>query len=366
MGGKSSKEVEIEIRNEISSNFQNLNKNINDMINSNITNITNKMINETATEIRQATGGSNVFRLSGGLKMSGSSVFNVSQTVDVKSTNEAVVKIVNDVELVKKLQSQITGEVMNKIMNDSAAQSNLKAVNELTNKKTNEGGDALVGKAMDAFASVASSLTGGETKESVSQKIINKMGINIQNTNINENVIKNIVENNIETIVQNISKNQCITNTTSSNEIIIDGGVEMSDEASFTFSQVANVVALNKCLIEQANKAQISEKLANSQDVLTSTDTSNKNKAEASMDTKNKAENTEEQKSAIVAAFNAFANVGMIIGIVVVLVLGAVIFFFIKSGGSLPNFKSMLQPTKISIGGISVGANVASKYFSIL
>ncbi len=343
MGGKSSKEIELEITNEVTSNFSNMTHNINNMINSTITNISNQIINETANEIRQSTGGSNIFRLSGGLNMSGSTVFNVSQVVDVKSTNQAVVQIVNDTETMKELQSKITGEVMNKIMNDSAAQAQLKAVNELTNKKTNEGGDALIGKAMDAFNSFASTLTGAETKEDISQKITNKIGINIQNTTINENIIKNMIENNIETIIKNVSGNQCIANTTTSNEIVIDGGIKMADSASFTFSQVANVVALNSCLIDQSNKMKIAEQLANSSDILTTSDTSNKTTAEAAMDTQNKAENVDEQKSAIVAGMNAMANVVIVIAIVAVVGVLVFIFIFLKSGGSITGLASTLK-----------------------
>ncbi len=353
MGGSSSKEIEIEIRNEINSNFENLNKNINDMINNTITNVTNKMINETATEIRQSTGGSNVFRLTGGLDMSGASVFDVTQTADVKSTNEAVVKIVNDSDAVRELQSKITGEVMNKILNDSAAQANLKAVNELTNKKSNEGGDALVAKAMDAFAAVVGSITGADTKESISQKIINQMGIDIKNTNINENIVKNIIENNIETIIQNITKNQCISSTTGNNEIVIEGGIKMADTAKFAFNQIYNVNALNKCLMDQSNKVKTAETLANSQDVLTKTDTANRAQAEASMDTKNKAENVEEQKSAFVAAVKAFASMGTIIVIavvVIIIILAIVLFIYLKNGGTLPDMNNILKPYKI--GGI--------------
>jgi hypothetical protein len=354
MGGSSSKEIEIEIRNEINSNFENLNKNINDMINNTITNITNKMINEIAIEIRQSTGGSNVFSLTGGLDMSGASVFDVTQTADVKSTNDAVVKIVNDSDALKELQSKITGEVMNKILNDSAAQANLKAVNELTNKKTNEGGDALVAKAMDAFAAVVGSITGADTKESISQKIINQMGIDIKNTNINENIVKNIIENNIETIIQNISKNQCITNTTGNNDIVIEGGIKTADTANFTFNQIYNVNALNKCLMDQSNKVKTTESLANSQDVLTKTDTANKAQTEVSMDTQNKAENVEEQKSFLATAVKAFTSMGSIIVIavvVIVIILAIVLFIYLKNGGTLPDMKNILKPYKI--GGVS-------------
>jgi hypothetical protein len=335
MGGKSTKEIEMEITNEISSNFSNMTHNINDMVNSSITNISNTIINETATEINQATGGANIFRLSGGLNMSGDSVFNVNQTVDVKATNQAVVNIVNDTEMMKDLQSKITSEVMNKIMNDSAAQSQLKAVNELTNKKVNEGGDALIAKAMDAFNSFASTLTGGETREDISQKITNKITTNIQNTTINENIIKNIIENNIETIIKNVSKNSCIANTSTSNEIVIDGGVRMSGKATANFSQVANVVALNSCLIDQSNKVKIAEKLATSTDILATNDTTNKNKAEAKMDVENKAENADEQKSALVAGMDAMKWV--VIAIVIAVAIGGcvLLFFVFKTNSSI-------------------------------
>jgi hypothetical protein len=93
--------------------------------------------------------------------------------------------------------------------------------------------------------------------------------------------ILNIIENNIETIIQNISKNQCISSTTGNNEIVIEGGIKMADTAKFAFNQIYNVNALNKCLMDQSNKVKTAEKLANSQDVLTKTDTTKANTATA-------------------------------------------------------------------------------------
>jgi hypothetical protein len=351
MGGSSIEQIKLEIENQVNTNFSNMNKNINDMINNTITNVTNQMINETATEIRQSTSGSNIIRIQGNINLSNNAVFSPTQIVDIKSTNEAVVKIVNDSEALKELQNKITGEVMNKIMNDSATQAQLKAVNELTNKKVNEGGDALIGKAFDALASIANSITGADTEKSISQKIMNKIGIDITNTNINENYVKNLIENNITTIVKNLSTNNCNLLTTGGNELIIEGDLVMSDNAVSATNQVANVVSLNKCMIDQSNSLHISEKLANSSDTLTTTDTTNKSKAEATMDTKNKAENADEQKSAFVAAVNAFARFGAIIGVVVVIGLCVGLFIFLKNGGTLPNLNEALQLTKINLGG---------------
>ncbi len=349
MGGKSRESVEIEIRNEVNTRIDTYNKNVNKLLTETITNVASQLVNETANTIKVNTSGSNLVNISGGLNLSGKAKFNINQKVDVQSTNEAVFKIVTDAKLLAQLGNKMNEEIINKIKNDTAAQQTLKSANELNNAVKNAGGpEGMVASAMSAFSDIAGSLTGKETNKSVSQKIENKLGLNISNTNINENQVENIVKNSVETIIKNITSNTCDLQSAGSNAIVIDGGVVISDEVEAIFTQVSNVVSLNKCLTEQLNNAGMETLLTNDTSVISKTDTASTSKVEASMDTQNKGTNTQEQGSVLTTMFEQMGKFGSIIAvaIIIALVVGGVLFF--KFGGSF-------LPSETS-GGVSLRA----------
>jgi hypothetical protein len=357
MGGKSRDKVEIQIRNEVTTRIENYNKNVNKLLTETITNISNQLVNETANTIQAKTAGTNAVNISGGLNLSGKAKFTVNQKVDVKATNEAVFKVLTDTQLLAQLGNKMNTDIVNKIKNDTSAQQTLKAANELNNSVKNAGGpEGMVASAMGAFDSVVGSLTGKETDKSVSQKIENKLGLNISTTNINENEINNIVKNSVESIIKNLTTNNCDIQSAGGNELNISGGVVISDSAEASFNQVANVVSLNKCLTEQLNNSGMGSTLSNDTGVVTKTDTTSTNKAEASMDTKNKGANTQEQGTILTTMFEQMGKFGqyMIIAVVVVIIVGAVLFW--KFGGSL-------LPSATS-GGLSLrgmlGKNIAA------
>jgi hypothetical protein len=346
MGGKSRDSVELQIKNEISTRIENYNQNINKLLTETITNVTSNLVNETANSIKASTAGANRINISGGLNLSGKAKFNIYQKVDVQATNEAVFKILTDTKLLASLGNKMNEEIVNKIKNDTAAQQTLKAANELNNAVKNAGGpEGMLANAMGAFSDIAGSLTGKETDKEVSQKIENKLSLNVTTSNINENNIKNIVKNSVETMIKNMTSNSCDIQSAGSNEIIIDGSVVISDEATATFTQISNVVALNKCLAEQLNNSGMQTALTNDTGVVSKTDTSNTSKAEASMDAKNKASNTQEQGSVLTTMFEQMGKFGSIMaigGIVVIIVIFVLLF---KFGGSI-------FPGLLGVGGI--------------
>jgi hypothetical protein len=342
MGGKSRDKVEIQIKNEISTRIETYNKNVNKLLTETVTNVASQLVNETANSIQAKTAGANRLNIAGGLNLSGKAKFTVNQKVDVQATNEAVFKVLTDTKLLAQLGNKMNEEIVNKIKNDSAAQQTLKAANELNNAVKNAGGpEGMLANAMSAFSDIAGSLTGKETDKSVSQKIENKLSLNISTSNINENDVKNIVKNSVDTMIKNITSNTCDLQTSGSNEIVIGGDVVISDEAQATFSQVSNVVALNKCLADQLNNAGMSTTLSNDTSVISKTDTTTTNKAEASMDAQNKGSNTQEQGSVLTTMFEQMGKFGSIIAvaIIIAIVIGGVLFF--KFGGSfLPSATS--------------------------
>jgi hypothetical protein len=334
MGGKSRDRVEIQIRNEISTRISNTNKTVNDLLTQTMTKTAAELINETETSARANTGGVNSVTITGGLNLSKKAKFSIDQVVNVQATNTAAFNVVNDQKLLSELGTKMTQDLTAKITNDSAAASTLAAANQLNNAVKNAGGpEGMLASAMGAFDSIVGSLTGKETDKSVSQKIENKLGLDITNVTINENAVKNIVEQAVNTMIKNMSKNNCDMTTAGGNEIVIEGGVVITDEAEAQFKQVSNVVAVNKCITEQATNSGVATDLTNDSSVITTTDTSNKSKSDASMSTKNTGSNVNEQESVINTAIKAMSRFGTIMVFGVVIVICIVAYFLFKSGG---------------------------------
>ncbi len=336
MGGKSRQEVEITIRNEINLSVSNYNKTTNKLLNDTATSVAMQLINETVNNTAIKTAGANVFKVDGGIKLSGKSKFSVNQKVDVRATNEAVFKLMTDLKLLQTLGTKITDEVVSKIKNDNAVQQSLAAANELNNAIKNAGGpEGMLASAMKAFDSIAGSLTGKTTESEVRQTIENKLNLNISNTTINETDVRTMVKNSVDTMIKNITENKCDIQNSATNEVVISGGVEMSDEAEFPINQVANVVALNKCLFDQINKTDLTTKLNTDLSSAATTDVENKNRVTQSASLSNKGSNIDSQDSVIAQFLEMLKQLGGIVIIVVLIIVVVIIFVLLKTGSSV-------------------------------
>jgi hypothetical protein len=326
MGGKTSKTVTTtDIQNEVSAELKNINKNVTDILNQQITNSTMSMVNETAQSISMATGGGNILGL-GNISVKGKgSVFSVDQKVDVKATNQAVANITQDSSAMAKLANTINNSVMDKIQNDSALQQAMQAASNLQKASSTAGGLA------DMLSSVTkmmeSVLTPGTVSNTQSNTIIkNKMKTSIENTNINENKIKSIVENNINNTIKQLNSASCNINTSASNQLTA-GNVEVADGGQAIITQVANVNALNSCVLGAAQVANMVTDITSNNESDTSTDTSNKNTAGQTMSTTATVQETTETKAALESAISSFSpfaagSSGIIICIIILLIIG--------------------------------------------
>jgi hypothetical protein len=326
MGGKTSKTVTTtDIQNEVSAELKNINKNVTDILNQQITNSTMSMVNETAQSISMATGGGNILGL-GNISVKGKgSVFSVDQKVDVKATNQAVANITQDSSAMAKLANTINNSVMDKIQNDSALQQAMQAASNLQKSSSTAGGLA------DMLSSVTkmmeSVLTPGTVSNTQSNTIIkNKMKTSIENTNINENKIKSIVENNINNTIKQLNAASCNINTNASNQLTA-GNVDIADGGQAIITQVANVNALNSCILGAAQVANMVTDITSNNESDTSTDTSNKNTAGQTMSTTATVQETTETKAALESAISSFSpfaagSSGIIICIIILLIIG--------------------------------------------
>jgi hypothetical protein len=326
MGGKTSKTVTTtDIQNEVSAEIKNLNKNVTDILNQQITNSTMSMVNETAQSISMATGGGNTVNL-GNISVKGKgSVFSIDQKVDVKATNQAVANITQDSSAMAKLANTINTSVMDKIQNDSALQQAMQAASNLQKSSSTAGGLA------DMLSSVTkmmeSVLTPGTVSNTQSNTIIkNKMKTSISNTTINENKIKSIVENNINNTIKQLNSASCNINTSASNQLTA-GNVDIADGGQAIITQVANVNALNTCILGAAQVAKMVTDITSNNENATSTDTSNKNTAGQTMAATATVQETTETKAALESAISSFSpfaagSSGIIICIIILLIIG--------------------------------------------
>jgi len=326
MGGKTSKTVTTtDIQNEVSAEIKNLNKNVTDILNQQITNSTMTMVNETAQSISMATGGGNTVNL-GNISVKGKgSVFSIDQKVDVKATNQAVANITQDSSAMAKLANTINSSVMDKIQNDSALQQAMQAASNLQKSSSTAGGLA------DMLSSVTkmmeSVLTPGTVSNTQSNTIIkNKMKTSISNTTINENKIKSIVENNINNTIKQLNSASCNINTSASNQLTA-GNVDIADGGQAIITQVANVNALNTCILGAAQVARMVTDITSNNENATSTDTSNKNTAGQTMAATATVQETTETKAALESAISSFSpfaagSSGIIICIIILLIIG--------------------------------------------
>jgi len=326
MGGKTSKTVTTtDIQNEVSAEIKNLNKNVTDILNQQITNSTMSMVNETAQSISMATGGGNTLNL-GNISVKGKgSVFSIDQKVDVKATNQAVANITQDSSAMAKLANTINSSVMDKIQNDSALQQAMQAASNLQKSSSTAGGLA------DMLSSVTkmmeSVLTPGTVSNTQSNTIIkNKMKTSISNTTINENKIKSIVENNINNTIKQLNSASCNINTSASNQLTA-GNVDIADGGQAIITQVANVNALNTCILGAAQVARMVTDITSNNENATSTDTSNKNTAGQTMAATATVQETTETKAALESAISSFSpfaagSSGIIICIIILLIIG--------------------------------------------
>ena len=339
MGGKQSSEItRNEISNEISTTISNYNKTITDIINSQITNSTMNVVNTNAQAISAQTGGGNTINMED-INVSGSgSTLIIDQRVDVKSANQAVANMTQDASAMSNLASQINNDVMNKIQNDAAINQAMQAASKLSKTVDTAGGlNDMIGKVADTIGSV---LTPGTKMNSETETIIkNKVMMNISNTNISENKIKALVESNIKNTISQLNTAECKISTVTNNTLTV-GNATIDGGGKAIITQVANVNALNTCVIGAAQAANMVIDITSNNETTSTTDTSNKTTATQSMAADSSITDTTITRDAfgdMIKSFSPFAMLGSVGGsicmIVCVIVIALLIFTMMPKGG---------------------------------
>ncbi len=323
MGGKQSKDItRQEIETSINTTIQNYNKIATDIINSQITTSTMTLVNENAQAIAAATGGGNALTL-GNLNVSGrGSVFNITQRVDVRATNQAVSNMTQDSSAMARLASQINNDVMSKLQNDAALTQSLQAASDLSKSTSTAGGlSDMVGKVMDTMGSV---LTPGTTMNSEHEtKIKNSVMMNLSNTNISETKVKNLVESNIQNTISQKNAASCNINTSANNTLTV-GDVVIDSGGQAVITQIANVNALNSCVLGAAQTTKMVSDITSGNDTKSTTDTGNKTTASQGMSadsTISEKTETHDAFGQMISSFSPFSSIGGSIACIVCMIV---------------------------------------------
>lgn len=328
MGGKQSSEItKTEITNSINTQITNLTKNVTDILNETITNSTMNVVNENAQNILNSTSGGNTLQLGNVVSDGTWSEFNVNQTVDITSTNQAVANMMQDISAMSNLATRINASIINKIQNDSTMKQAMDAAAKLQNSTSTVGGmNDMVANVTKMIGEV---LTPGTTMNTEYEtKITNNIMSKIPNTTINKNTVKALVNNNI----RQINIDSCTNNINT----IIAGDVNVMRGGKVILNQIASVKSLSNCILDAAQTTALAIAITSGSSVSGKSDKTNKNAVTQSQDT-----NTDISKSTtsgdtfeeIISSISPSAMFGSIDGIACILIVLMIVLLMMKYCG---------------------------------
>ncbi len=322
------------IRNGLTTDLANATKNVNDVILKNMIDITNEVISKVKANIQQQAISSNIVSVRD-IKMSGNAKFTVDQTTDLKWQAQASQQIVIDANVKNDLQAQITNAVLNSTINQNDIMAKLNAVNDLLNRKTDEGGEHSLVSMVDSITSIFKAGKISNDTE-VNQEIDNQLNIIIKNTTINENKVQNIIESKVRNIIENITDTSCNQLMTTTNQFYARD-IIMSDNAEYDVGQKSILDSVSLCIQTATTSVDLANAIIQSNDNFIKNTTDNKNKVDATMDVKNLIKNIDEKTSVINGLWRMIIMVAAIFG-VVTLIVGII---YVAKGGKLPGLSKI-------------------------
>ena len=332
-GDKDKTELTQKVRNALTTDLTNEVQNMNNILLKNIVDITNEIVNKAVAEISQKAVSANRVRFDS-LIMSGNSELDIKQISDLSWQAKASQEIVMDTNVRNDLQTKIINDVINNTLNQNETLAKLNALNDILNRKTDEGGEHTLTGMVDKITRMFKS--GSLTEKKVNQIIENELNIMINNKTINQTQIQNIIESKVKTIIENITEASCNQLMTTVNEFIVDK-IIMSDNAKFTVGQTALLNAVSLCINTATNNVDIANAIIQSNDNFLENKTTNENKVTSEMDVKNTLSAIDEKTSVINGLWKALAS--LVTLAIIAAAIGA--FIFLKKGGKIPQFSRM-------------------------
>jgi hypothetical protein len=333
MGGKSSTErntlIENQVKLQINIKISNITNNMNSVMTKQINETISNLQTELKTNVGSTSRASNDTTIQN-LKVSGkNSKFSLEQDANLSSEFKALVSICSDMSSMEKLASSLTDNIKNNTTNESSAANDLKILSALSSKTSDAGGPEKIvadvtNSVSKTLTGMMNSLTGSETNDTQNTTIRNtidqQINTEIENTTNNTTKIEHEIKNAIANSIKQQSETGCLGRFNASNNFNL-GDVEITDGAVAELKQKVSVSAISECIVKMNLGSKVVNDLFAGSSVVTTSDTSNKNKADNKIETEQKTTVIDEKKSSIMdtilyigLAFAGVVVIGIIIG----------------------------------------------------
>jgi hypothetical protein len=293
---------------------------------------------------------------------------NLEQQGTIQAENDAIVKIVQSAESMQQMANKIAAGVENAVKNDSAAAASLKQAAALSEASKNAGGpEELVKSVMGTVDKMVGALNvGGSTSDNQNNetKIRQKIKNDINNTTINENNISNAIVTNIKNSMAMAAEAKCNLDLSGGNEMSFDDifvGIQDGERGELTAKQSVSMKSFNKCFIDLNMGTKIVNAISGEAATFNKSDTSNKNKTDATAEQEAAIKKLTVQESGITEMGKDLIAAAESLGNNAITTTGGVMNNAIKAVGDIFKISPMFM---IMILGGGITAAVAAYFYS--
>jgi hypothetical protein len=302
----SHKTTEIDVTNALSSAISTANNNINNLINQTISDISSTMVNNNTSKIDIDTNASNYTQLND-ITASGGGTIDITQMAKNDATSIAITQIASNQESLNDLSQSTINSINASQQNSAQLQASLSQLVQISQMKDNAGGpEGMVKNITDGMNAFANS----EKSSDDIQRYNNKIGINVNSSNLDQNSISNLLSNTIKNKLTTNNLASCRLSASASNDFVARN-IYLTDGTSFHLDQEATLESFNKCLAKLDIGTALTNQVLQSAGTTVTVDQLNKIAADlkAAQDAKN--ENIDKQGSAIMDSLNNLVNKGV-------------------------------------------------------
>ena len=366
MGGSDTTVVRNTVKNKINIEIENVSKSLTSIVNETSNKVVNEMTQKMSAAIKQKTGGANTIAADSLVAVGEGSSVDIDQQAEVEAKNQALIQILQSGEAMNELANQMISKFNEKIDQDAAAKASMDTVNSLKEKEKKGGGpEGLVDSVVGMVKDVTKSLTGGSSSSINETSIENEIRQKMRQESVVENYVKNSVANEIRTTINQETAATCEFDTNATNIINVKD-ILAAQGAKIKVKQRVSVKAFNDCIIKLDIGAKAVSALVTRYDVLGETDRKQVAKTESALKSESAISKETIQESAIMSSVDNIVNkVGgifgsftMIIGIVILVAVGGVIYLFASGAISMDDISGLTPMGKASslIGDVTEAA----------
>ena len=274
MGGQDTVTIKDKIKTEMDNKVNTVKTNINTIVNNSITNTVNTTVaniveSESDATVNTNIVGLNMIGVTGDQSASKGGQINVTQSIDIKATTNAIISIIQNPNAI----NNIGNDIAKKINNDVTARTNLETLAKISKQTKDAGGpEEFVNNIMTKISNYPN-----KNDPNIENNIKDSVNTTIQNTIINETDITNTVNTSITNKTKQTSAASCNFNVQAMNTYLVNGQMKVSNQGEIDPTQIINIESLNKCLINLEMGNAITNNLSNNLTFRSSSSTTNTN-----------------------------------------------------------------------------------------